>query len=254
MKLDKKSLIEYDFNLYQNQFRKIQKDLDSSEVYNDENLSKDDLKKWLDNGLFVRRLNVRGIDGNIYVTSASIRRGKGGSPDLKFGDNDYLYSVWSGDNKVQSLLKRYIGDHEEEDRFKPLDLIGEYKPFENNLLNVKYETIVGKEFIKNANNYLLGKEALENENERIDIEGFFRLKFEMVEQGLQARALYDENNCIIDGAAGTGKSTIAIQKLKYFSEHGILQDKLLLIVRNRFLKHHFTTLLQDKIINLNNVL
>jgi len=253
MKLDKKSLIKYDFDLYKNQYNKIQKDLDSVDMDNDEKLSKEDLKKWLYSGVFVRRLNVRGIDGNIYVTSASIKRGGGSIPDLRFGKNDYLYSVWSGDKKVHNLLKRYIGDHEEEVRLKPLDLIGEYDPFEDNLLNVRYETIAGKEYIENASNFLSGKEFLENENERIDIKDFFRLKFEMAEQGLQARALYDENNCIIDGSAGTGKSTIAIQKLKYFYEHGVSQDKLLLIVRNHFLKNHFMTLLKDKIINLSKV-
>ena len=129
MKFDIKSLIEYDLNLYEQQYDQIQQDLKSPNHYNGDHLTKDDLKKWLNSGIFVRRLNIRGIDGNMYVTSANINRGKGNTPDLKFGKNDYLYSIWSGDKKAQSLLKRYIGDHEEEDRFIALDLIGEYKPF-----------------------------------------------------------------------------------------------------------------------------
>jgi len=260
MKFDKKSLIEYDLNLYKQQYDQIQQDLESQNDYNEDYLSKNDLKKWLNSGIFVRRLNIRGIDGNIYVTSAEINRGKGNTPDLKFGKNDYLYSIWSGDKKVQSFLKRYIGDHEEEDRLKPLDLIGRYKPFENNLLNIRYETIAGKEsIITNARDFLSGKED-SSENARIDIKSFFRLNFEMAEQGLQAKALYDERNCIIDGAAGTGKSTIAIQKLKhiqslkhFYKKSKVSQDKYLIIVRNDELKKYFLTLLRDKNIDLQDV-
>jgi hypothetical protein len=251
MKFDKKSLIEYDLTLYKQQYEQIQQDLKSPNDYNSDHLTKDDLRKWLESGIFVRRLNVRGIDGNIYVTSANINRGQGNVPDLKFGKNDYLYSVWSGNKKVQNLLKRYIGDHEEEDRLKPLDLIGEYKPSEDNLLDIKYETIAGKEFIENARDFLSVKENISSDNAIIDIKSFFGLNYEMVAQGVQAKALYDEQNCIIDGPAGTGKSTIAIQKLKYFYENStVSQEKCLIIVKNNELKKHFSTLLRDENIDL----
>ena len=54
--------------------------------------------------------------------------------------------------------------------------------------------------------------------------------------------------------AGTGKSTIALQKLKYFYEkHNILQEQMIVIVKNFKLKSHFLTLLEDKNIDLKRI-
>ena len=59
MKFDKKSLIEHDYKLYLQQYEKIQKDLNSDNHRNDEDLTKENLKNWLDNGVFTRRLKFR---------------------------------------------------------------------------------------------------------------------------------------------------------------------------------------------------
>lgn len=251
MKFDKKSLIEHDYKLYLQQYEKIQKDLNSDNHRNDEDLTKENLKNWLDNGVFTRRLKFRKHKENFYITTANIKRGKGQVQEIKFGE-DYLYSYWDK-QKVEGLLSRTINDYVDDDRLAELDLIGEYHPKKGNLLNVRYETKSGKEFIKNAKNFIDGIEE-SNIVQRIDIDSFFKLNFELAEQGIQAKALYEKNNCIIEGMAGTGKSTIALQKLKFFYENNnIAQDKMLVIVKNFKLKSYFLTLLEDKNINLEEI-
>lgn len=251
MNFDKKSLIEYDYKVYTEQYKKIKNDLSSINHRNDEDLTKENLKNWLDSGLFTRRLKFRKHKENFYITTANIKRGKGQEQEIRFGE-DYLYSYWDK-QKVEGFLSRTIDDHFVDDRLAELDLIGEYHPKNKNLLNVKYQTKSGKEFIKNAKNFINGID--DNDIvEKIDIDSFFRLNFELAGQGIQAKALYEENNCIIEGMAGTGKSTIALQKLKYFYEkHNVEQNKMLVVVKNFKLKSHFLTLLEDKNINLEKI-
>ncbi len=251
MKFNKKDLLEYDYSLYQKEYHRIEDDLNSNNYRNEEDLTKDDLKAWLDKGIFTRRLKFRNAKENFYITTATIRRGKIGNPDYKFGD-DYLLSYWSDNSqRAETLMKFEIGD--ESPANGELDLIGEYHPNNENLLNIKYQTRSGKEFIKNAKNFLEGIDE-DDVVYKIDIEKFFRLNFELAGQGLQAQALYSEDNCIIEGMAGTGKSTIALQKLKYFYEkHNILQEQMIVIVKNFKLKSHFLTLLEDKNIDLKRI-
>lgn len=251
MKFDKKNLIEHDYKLYSNQYKKIQNDLTSVNYRNDEDLTKENLKNWLDKGIFTRRLKFRKHEENFYITTANIKRGKGQEQEIKFG-KDYLYSYWDK-QKVEGFLSRTINDHVNDYRLAELDLIGEYHPKKDNLLNIKYETKSGKEFIQNAKNFIDGNEESDILN-KIDIDGFFRLNFELAGQGIQSKAFYEEDNCIIEGMAGTGKSTIALQKLKYFYENSnISQDKMLVVVKNYKLKSHFLTLLKDKNIDLKEI-
>lgn len=155
--------------------------------------------------------------------------------------------------KYIELSKIEIGD-----KFAKLgtvELVGKYKPNEDNLLNVEYENTNGKGSFKDAK-YALG--IIVNDakviDTKIDISNFFRLKFELAEQGLQSRALYSQNSSIIDGAAGTGKSTIAIQKLEYYHKKlDIPQNKMLIIVKNEDLKEHFKSLLEDEHLNLKEI-
>lgn len=251
MKFDKKSLIEHDYKLYLQEYERIQNDLNSDNYRNDEDLTKNDLKAWLDKGIFTRRLKFRKHKENFYITTANIKRGKGQVKEIIFGE-DYLYSYWDKE-KAEGLFRRTINDHFNDDRLAELELIGEYHPKNNNLLNIQYQTKSGKEFIKNAKNFIDGIDESDIV-QKIDIDSFFRLNFELAGQGIQSDAFYQEDNCIIEGMAGTGKSTIALQKLKYFYEnYSITQDKMLVIVKNYKLKSHFLTLLEDKNINLKEI-
>jgi len=253
MKIDKKSLISCDIELHQKHHQKLQNDLKSENIRNNEYLTKDKIKDWLEKGIFKRRLKFSDQESSFYIAPINIFRGNGRAPDYKFYDN-FIISYWGDPNKrAERLMTFEIGDSSPANG--TLELIGEYNPKGNNLLDVKYETIAGKEYINNAISFLEGKEATNDLNQRIDIDSFFRLKFELAAQGMQARALYDNKNCIIDGAAGTGKSTIAIQKLKYFFENDqeLDQNQLLIVVRNRYLKKHFSTLLKDSVIDLRDI-
>lgn len=250
MKFDKKSLIDYDYKVYFEEYKKIQNDLESESNKNDEDLTKENLKNWLDNGIFTRRLKFRKHKENFYITTANIKRGKGQEQEIRFGEN-YLYSYWDK-QKVEGFLNRTINDHVIDDRLAELDLIGDYHPKKDNLLDIQYQIKSGKEFIKNAKNFIKGID--ESKIQQIDIDGFFRLNFELAGQGIQSKAFYEEDNCIIEGMAGTGKSTIALQKLKYFYEnYNIGQDKMLVVVKNDKLKAHFLSLLEDKNINLKEI-
>lgn len=252
MKLDKDSLIRYDYNIYTKKYLQINDDLLKEQYRNSEDLTYEKLKSWIEKGIFTRRLKFRNADENFYITTANIRRKSSESAstiEYKFYD-DYLFSYWSGDNRAAALSNMEIGERSPANG--TLDLIGNYEPHNNNLTNIKYETAYGKEFIKNAKNYIDGKEEVYNE--KININEFFKLKFFLAQQGMQSKALRESDNCIIDGAAGTGKSTIAIQKLKFiFENSNIDQSKLCLVVRNENLISHFKTLLSNPEIDLPNI-
>ena len=136
-----------------------------------------------------------------------------------------------------------------------LELIGEFEPSEKNIKNIKYQHFKkGKKDFNDAYLSLNGITEEQNKNQKIDITDFFRLKFKLAEQGIQSRAYYEKNNCIIDGSAGTGKSTIAIQKLEYFyTKFKEQQERMLIIIKNKNLEKDFKTLLDDKELNLSSV-
>ena len=250
MKFDTKSLIEYDYNLYHTEYARIKKELNNNDTKSSDNLNKNDLKLWLEKGLFVRKLKFRKSAEFFYITTAPISRGYGYTHDLKF-QNDYIISYWDK-QRVEALMKFDINSKSPANG--KVDLIGDYVPVDDNLTKIKYETGSSKDYIHNAKLFLEGKEEIFDEDEKVDISSFFRLNFELAGQGIQSRALYETENCIIEGMAGTGKSTIALQKLKYFLEnYSILQNEMIVLVKNYELKSHFSTLLNNQNINLEEV-
>ena len=205
-----------------------------------------DYKKYLDFGINIhRRLTFKNSEEYFYVTTDSIKR-----EDYSFG-NDYLLSYWDTDAKrVEALLKFEIGD--ESPANGKLICYGDFEPSGRDLKNIRYKCIYGRYEFKSAKDTLDNHE--EDIEELIDIDKFFRLKFELADIGEQSKALYDENNAIIDGSAGTGKSTIALQKLKYLeSNKKIPQERMLIIVKNNHLKIDFKSLLEDENLKLNDI-
>ncbi len=200
-----------------------------------------------------RRLTFENSEEYFYVTTDSINR-----DDYKFG-NDYLLSYWGNDaRRVEALLKFEIGD--ESPANGELICYGDFIPKGDDLKNVRYRCIHGRYEFKSAKNALKYNKKVNNldhlmhEEEKIDINKFFRLKFNLADIGEQSRALYDDYNAIIDGSAGTGKSTIALQKLKYLSVNKhISQEEILIVVKNSHLKMDFQSLLLDKNLKLGNI-
>jgi len=135
-------------------------------------------------------------------------------------------------------------------------LVGYYKSNgERDILHTYYHHYEkGKKSFGSAKEELTRRDENNKKNDKIDIDNFFRLTFKLAEQGLQSRALYHEKSSIIDGSAGTGKSTTAIQKLEYYHKNlKIPQEKLLIILKNVKIKKDFKSLLQDENLELNKI-
>lgn len=213
----------------------------------------DSFKKWKEEGIFHRRLTFKNNSEkiNFYVTTAKV------NINYSFGD-DFIIPywdsrIWDNTNKrrVEELMKMTIGD--ESPKHGALVFYGDYKPKDDDLTNIRYKSIDGKEEFKSAKYILENHEEIDVE-ELIDIDKFFRLKFNLADIGEQSKALYDEDNAIIDGSAGTGKSTIALQKLKYLSVNkNISQREILIIVKNNHLKIDFKSLLENENLKLNHI-
>jgi hypothetical protein len=177
----------------------------------------------------------------IYITTEEIEI------DRQFGNDDHILAYW-GDNKriIDNLLEEQI----EKDNIKgkkELILIGDYEEDVHSLYaqyNSQYAPY-RDEFPK-LNNKVGNK---------INVLSPFRLEFKLADiGGEQYKALNDLGNSIIDGSAGTGKSTIAFQKLKYLAiNKNISQNKMHIIVKNKEAISHFKTLLNNKELSLTDV-
>lgn len=204
------------------------------------------MKRWIDHGLFQRRLQFDN-GSNFYVTTATI--------DVDYSFNgDFLIAYWGTDSdRVETLMKFDIGD--ESPANGELLLTGDFTPNKKDLTHIRYKNTTGKEEYQSAQNALHNIEvSREKTKSLIDTNAFFRLKFSLAGLGEQSKALYDTNNSIMDGAAGTGKSTIALQKLKYLHvKHNIPQNKMALIVKNEQAISHFSTLLNDEELTLSDI-
>lgn len=204
------------------------------------------LESWIKNGVFHRRLTFDN-GTNFYVTTSSIE------VDYSF-DGDFILSYWGRDaDRVEALMQFEIGDYSPKNG--ELVVSGDFTPHKRDLINVKYKNTTGKfEFIS-AKNTLDGVEIVEDDSTSlINTDEFFRLKFNLAGLGDQSRALYDTNSAIIDGAAGTGKSTIALQKLKYLYENkNISQNSMSVVVKNKQAIPHFQSLLNSDVLALSEV-
>lgn len=207
------------------------------------------LKKWLKHGLFERRLTFKNNnkDQTFYITTASV------DVNLSFGENDFIIPYW-GDNqeRVEFLMKTEVGY--ETEKYGELTVVGDFEAHPDDLKKIRYKDLYGKEEFRSAKDVLDNKVEEKVLDKRIDTNNFFRLKFSLAGIGDQSKALYDTNSSIIDGAAGTGKSTIALQKLKYFhNRFGYSQEKMAVVVKNNQIVEHFRTLLHNDELGLYNV-
>jgi len=192
-----------------------------------------DYNKYLNFSINIhRRLTFKNSEEYFYVTTDSINR-----ENYQFG-KDYLLSYWGTDKgRVEALLKFEIGD--ESPANGELICYGDFEPSGEDLKNIRYKCIHGKHEFKSAK-YTLENCGETDTEELINIDKFFRLKFKLADIGEQSKALFDMNNSIIDGSAGTGKSTIALQKLKYLEfNKKVPQEKMRIIVKNKQVISHF---------------
>ena len=211
----------------------------------DRKLTYESTDSWI--GLDENNNKVRLSDtkpSTIYVTTKEI------DINIQFGNDDHILSYWGNNKeKIDNLLEKQIDEDNIIESKKELTLIGDFKQDSGVLFaqyNSKYKPF-RDEFPK--------KTELKRRKKLIDVQKPFRLEFKSADIiGEQYKVLNDTNSVIIDGSAGTGKSTIALQKLKYLElNKKVPQEKMLVIVKNKQVISHFRTLLEDKELLLNDV-
>lgn len=171
--------------------------------------------------------------------------------DLLYSENAHgCYRVFSwADPRAEALLGFELGDRSP--KLGIAQLIGRFKPALDDLTDVQYETENGKAYFKSAKEELNEvDEKVSNPVKKIDSQSF--LKFgEVIPTGSQGKAIYGKGNYIIDGAAGTGKSTTVLQKIKILQNKNINSDNICVIVKNKEVIKGFSCLLDS--INIENL-
>jgi hypothetical protein len=124
-----------------------------------------------------------------------------------------------------------------------VSLIGDYTPKGNDLTHVKYFTTTGRDYFSSALDALTAEGS--QASYKIDVDNFMKMK-EVIPTASQMKAIYAQDNYIIDGPAGTGKSTTLLQKLLILTQQNNLQSKdLLVLVKHDGLVEPFKKLLLD---------
>lgn len=177
---------------------------------------------------------------SIYLTESNTSRIMTG----KTGQGDYRVFSWI-DPRAKAFLGFELGDN------SPLlgraNLIGSFKPSDNDLKEVKYHSFSGKAYFPSAYDELnnIGKNPNLALKELIDVDNFMKMS-EIIPTGVQGKAIYGEGNYIIDGAAGTGKSTTVLQKIKLLqNQNNVLSSQIAVVVKSKQVIETFKTLLNS---------
>ena len=187
---------------------------------------------------FFRRIQTK--DGNFYIT-------KDHHPDLstiKGRQTNFARHLPWHHPLSRDVLSTELG---EIGRYGLVSLIGDYKPDETDLKDVSYFTSNGRSFFSSAIETLTNNKS--STIQKIDADNFMRMK-EVIPTASQMKAIYATGNYIIDGPAGTGKSTTLLQKILILTtQHNIKTDKVLVLVKHHGLINPFKKLLTDMGIN-----
>ena len=153
----------------------------------------------------------------------------------------YLFPWW--DFRAKGILGFELGDSSP--YLGEVIAIGSYTPSMDDLLDVKYTTKSGKAYFKSALAELGYRKVTKEKTTKIDAKNFMRMK-EIVPTGAQGKAIYGDGDYIIDGAAGTGKSTTVLQKIKLLEVQGnIKTSQIKVVVKNTKVLPRFKELLQS---------
>jgi len=196
----------------------------------------DTFKKHTDTPIFHR---LKFDETSIYLTKSTFY-------DLLTSKNDHgYYRIFSWDDwRAKPLLGFELGDASP--ALGLVNLIGHYTPTQNDLTEVQYVSERGKAYYDTAMGELEGIEKIDQPRQRrkIDSRTFMRMG-EIIPTGMQGKAIYGDGNYIIDGAAGTGKSTTVLQKIKLLEKHNrVSPEKILVLVKNKKVIKEFDVLLK----------
>jgi DNA helicase IV len=184
-------------------------------------------------------------DTSVYLTKSYFY--EAGIPATgKNSKGNYRLFSWA-DMRAKAFLGFELG--QESPALGMANVIGSFTPVEGDICNVKYATSDGKAFYKSARFALTGEGEDPKRPLKIDAEHFMEMK-EIIPTGAQGKAIYGEGNYIIDGAAGTGKSTTVLQKLKLLQLHNNVEaNQIAIVVKNASVVSRFQKLLSSIGIN-----
>lgn len=182
---------------------------------------------------------------NVYLTKSLL-------PDLVLSSNkngSYRFFSWD-DRRARSLIQAELGDSvslpghcDHLDGSNELEIIGDFTPSGNDLTHIQYETKFNKGYFESAINSLSNSDELILT--KISVDSFVNMK-EVIPTGAQGRAIYADKSYIIDGAAGTGKTTTVIQKILILTKQKKIDtNKICVVVKNNDVEHQFRTLLKN---------
>ncbi|MDG1751650.1 MAG: AAA family ATPase [Thalassotalea sp.] len=185
---------------------------------------------------------------SIYLTKASYFE----NGLVNTGKNDFgNYRVFSwADYRAKAFLGFELG--QDSPALGRANIIGSFTPNEDDIKDVKYISDNGKSYFKSAHGELSGV-SIDTDDEviKIDAENFMKMA-EIIPTGAQGKAIYGESNYIIDGPAGTGKSTTVLQKIKLLQLHSNVDSSAIcIVVKNNQVVKNFEGLLQG--ININDI-
>ena len=189
----------------------------------------------------------------IKYDSTSIYLTKTNFYDLLTSKNDHgYYRVFSWDDpRAKNFLRVELNDASPDiggcTSLGVAKLIGRYRPEGNDLQDVQYETSLGKAFFKSASDEIEGRVSkIEHiKEEKIDSSSFMKMN-EIIPTGAQGKAIYGQGNYIIDGPAGTGKSTTVLQKIKILQKQNNLNSsQVCVLVKNKSVINNFSQLLDS---------
>lgn len=130
------------------------------------------------------------------------------------------------DKRAREITEASLGETANiNDRLGEISIIGDYSILDNKINKYHYNTTK------------YGRISCNASQEKIDIEYFSSLKEIIPPNGIASKAFWEANDCIIDGVAGSGKSTIAIQKLKIMQ-----RDRVLILAKDGKLLQNFIDL------------
>lgn len=194
---------------------------------------------------FFRKLKFN--NASVYLTNSVFN-------ELSYGknnENSYRIFPWN-DIRAREFLSLKIGDSSQSLPLGCVEIIATYKPSIENedLQDIQYQYYYTKYYFKSARQYL--QDIEDSVRYKIDTEEIFNMN-EIIPIGNQGSAIYAEGSYIIDGVAGSGKSTTLIQKIKIILEHKkINKEKVILLVKNKELINEFNKLLKTiKVYDIN---
>lgn len=208
-------------------------------------LLREELKHDYDTNTSRKLINIP-IYHRIKFDKASIYLTESNTSNILTGrtqQGDFRVFSWV-DHRAKAFLGFELGD--QSPVLGRANLIGTFKPEGSDLKDVKYHSFSGKAYYESAfdelNNNI--KDANNKLGKLIDASNFMKMN-EIIPTGVQGKAIYGEGNYIIDGAAGTGKSTTVLQKIKLLqAQNNVSSNQIAIIVKSKQVISSFQSLLE----------